>query len=1310
MTVELPNEAPGLAEGLAEAPQLLCLLHPREDDAVGVGQAISGAGWIESSVHIASVGVFLAGHYLGHASLGVQPAIFTALTGAQPPPDAGVFLFSVIVPPMAASMAVLELRLVTADGPHIHQIRLQVAPDRAAATRARPRLHLISAQPEAPAALAPSAFLTCEEADIADDGQFAVKGWAFCPDGETCVRVLIDDCEVAQIVPDGARPDVVRAHPGQPAASRAGFRVTGHAAGPFASTARLRLLLRGPDGQDYSASRTLPVRPTSVPALTFARAARPAIQCFLDLPKCSDNTALGVTRGDLVINGWAFSPHGVTEIAVLVDGIAVGNARRGIRRDDVQRAFPTDDPGRPGFSFIVPALALKAGNHAITIVIRDRQGNRETIAFQARTEPDRRATPPWPLRQALPKAEIDLAYALLAARDAQPCWAVIVPAEATDHAKVAATLASLRRQAYRNWRCVVALPSGADAAKLLRRLSDDLRGVAIRCIADGAALGALVPEADGLMVLAPGDRLAADALLEFAVAASGQAADFLYGDDRRLDPGDGRHKGFHKPAFSPNLLIATNYIGRAWLARRALVAGAGLTMGDMRDHGTWDAVLRLTEHAQQEGAGVAHFPHMLLDSQLTPVDAGQDRQALGRALRRRGRFGSIRRGPIAGTYRVVAAQMPQPPRVSIIIPTIAAGDLVRTAITSIRAYTAWPDYEIICIDNMPADDDPEIVARKAWLTAYADRVIVAPPPFNWSRLNNLGAAAATGALLLFLNDDIEVTDTAWLGDLVAQASRPEIGLVGPQLLYPDGRVQHAGMFLADKVARHAFRYAPADAPGPFGLARTTREVSAITGACMMMRRDVFDRLDGFDEAHAIVNNDIDFCLRAQAQGLAVLYAPDVSLVHHELASRGALPDIYNIAQFAAAWGGRFALGDPLHPPALARDSDDYASDPEPVRWSTAGRPLFDRRAVQRILAVKLDHIGDFITAFPAFRRIKQHFPDAELVVLAAPGSQPLAALEPAIDRIIGFDFFHPRSGRGRRTHSRAVLDALGARLAAERFDLAIDLRRQSDTRHMLQASEATWFAGFDHDNAHPWLDISVAFEGDEARQFKRGHVSDSLVRLVDAVASESEDRRDLILTGSDRVSAAATLHALRLRTGMVPPERSGPLVAIHACAGSANKQWPLASFAALIDLLRGDGATILLVGAPDDVPSIRRLKALIRQPDQIIDLVGQTSMAELAALLPAVDLFVGNDSGPKHLAAGLGVPTLGIHSGTVDAGEWGAVGAYALTIRKEVACSPCYLRRVADCPRGMVCLTGIAVGDVYRATQRLIGLVASNHD
>lgn len=635
-------------------------------------------------------------------------------------------------------------------------------------------------------------------------------------------------------------------------------------------------------------------------------------------------------------------------------------------------------------------------------------------------------------------------------------------------------------------------------------------------------------------------------------------------------------------------------------------------------------------------------------------------------------------------------------KVSIIIPTRAARGLIGVCLTTLRERTAYKNFEIVVLDNIP-------LSEPAWLRfvhRQADKVERIDGAFNWSRFNNRAAARADGEFLLFLNDDIEIIDPAWLDTPLREAARPEVGVVGARLLYPNRTVQHAGMFLATNgVARHAFRFAAEDDPGYFGLALTQRNVSAVTGACLMVRREVFDRLGGFDEAHEVVNNDLDFCLRAGRAGYLTVYTPHATLIHHEQASRDRMTDVYDTSHFDSAWGDLFTAGDPYFNPWLYRHADDHRPDDEPVEPVFSGRPLFDPATIERLLVIKLDHIGDFVTALPSIRRLKALFPQARITVLAAPAAQSFAAFEPAIDEFVAFEFFHVKSGLGRKEVTEADLTDLARKLAPQRFDLAIDLRKQPDTREVLRRSGARYLAGFDHQARFNFLDIALEWETDRGLHNKRNHVSDDLLNLVEAVGQTTTSHQPRLDVPESLARAA--------RDALPEPIRAlfaKPVVFAHPGVGSTVKQWPLGHFSSLINLLIArHGVNVIVIGSPDEAELANTVIAGVRDQAAIGSLVGKTPLRDLPALLANATLFIGNDSGPKHIAAAAGVPTIGTHSGVVDTMEWGPVGPTAIALKRGMACAPCYLARVEDCPRDLACLKALEPTLVYEAAVAMLG-------
>src|SRR5579885_1168902 len=253
----------------------------------------------------------------------------------------------------------------------------------------------------------------------------------------------------------------------------------------------------------------------------------------------------------------------------------------------------------------------------------------------------------------------------------------------------------------------------------------------------------LAGEAGLIAVLQAGDELACDALAELAIAAGSEpAADFFYSDEIRLNPAGGRAEPFLKPQFSPDLLLATNYIGRLWAARTGLAARSGITLRDWLSCGEYDLVLRLTENA----AAICHIPRVLCRRGTEPLDAATaERQALARALDRRGIAGEVMPGEAAGTYRVRRVLRPGG-RVSVIVATAGVGGLFKTCLDSIRRHAAYPDLEIVAIDDIPAGE----AEAKAWLRGRADAAIEVDGPFNWSRYNNRGAPRRPATTCCFL--------------------------------------------------------------------------------------------------------------------------------------------------------------------------------------------------------------------------------------------------------------------------------------------------------------------------------------------------------------------------------------------------------------------------------------------------------------------------------------------------------------------------------------------------------------------------------
>jgi GT2 family glycosyltransferase len=313
----------------------------------------------------------------------------------------------------------------------------------------------------------------------------------------------------------------------------------------------------------------------------------------------------------------------------------------------------------------------------------------------------------------------------------------------------------------------------------------------------------------------------------------------------------------------------------------------------------------------------------------TSIGAGEKNYAAERArlaieehLRRLGVRASVETIPEMAVQRVRYDLQEPPPLASIIIPTRNARQLVRQCIESIRRKTTYANYEILLVDN--GSDDKEAVDYFESLERSGHiRLVRDPKPFNFSRINNGAARVARGEYLVFLNNDVEVITPDWLSELVSHAQRREIGAVGARLWYPNDTIQHAGLILVAGLAGHAHLGKRRGDHGYFSRASLIQSLSAVTAACLCVRKRYFEEVGGFDEDLAVAFNDVDLCLRLGGKGYRSLYTPYAELYHHESASRGYEDTPEKMIRFkkeAQALGDRWMpllLNDPYYSPNLA---------------------------------------------------------------------------------------------------------------------------------------------------------------------------------------------------------------------------------------------------------------------------------------------------------------------------------------------------------------------------------------------------------
>jgi glycosyltransferase involved in cell wall biosynthesis len=520
----------------------------------------------------------------------------------------------------------------------------------------------------------------------------------------------------------------------------------------------------------------------------------------------------------------------------------------------------------------------------------------------------------------------------------QPLISVVMPVYNIDEIWLRKAVESVRNQIYPNWELCIA--DDGSTRPHIRRVLEEYRRQDNRIkvtylphnqgisVASNAALALATGEFVGL--LDHDDELAPWALSEVVkLLNQSPDLDLIYSDEDKLEPDGRRSEPFFKPDFSPDLLMSMNYICHFSVFRRSLLKRIGGFRKGFEGSQDYDVILRVSEQTTK----IAHIPKILYHWRRIPGSASSSVsaksyayekavKALEEALKRRNKCGEVT-VLVPGRYRI-RYKVADNPLVSIIIPTKDGLGLLRRCVESIREKTAYHNYEIVVVDDGSRDLAAVDYLRRMQRDGDC-RVVVFDQPFNnYSRINNFAVTRARGAFLVFLSNDTEIITPEWLEEMLGHAQRPEVGAVGAKLLFPNGTIQHGGVIVGlHGVAGHAFYGLPATDPGYMCLTTVVRNCSAVTGACLMMRRSVFEEIGGFDEELDVAYNDVDLCLRIVQRGYYIVWTPHAVLYHHEMATRGRYQPERNIRYFCNKWRDFLDRGDPFYNPNLALDRSDF---------------------------------------------------------------------------------------------------------------------------------------------------------------------------------------------------------------------------------------------------------------------------------------------------------------------------------------------------------------------------------------------------
>ncbi len=531
-----------------------------------------------------------------------------------------------------------------------------------------------------------------------------------------------------------------------------------------------------------------------------------------------------------------------------------------------------------------------------------------------------------------------------------PLISILMPTYNTKEEWLRAAIESVLHQIYPHWELCIA--DDASSVPQVRRVLEEYVKRDSRIKVEYRQVnGHISASSNTALALAQGDYIALldhDDLLPphalYFVAGeiiTHPQARLLYSDEDKINERGERFSPYFKCDWNPDLFLSHNLITHLGVYKTALVRELGGFREGYEGAQDYDLALRAIERLRPYQ--IRHIPHVLYhwrthsqSTALTPdakpyaIEAAQ--QAIQGHLKRSGKSAQVTElYRCHGMLRVRYTLPSSPPLVSLIIPTRNRVDLLRVCVGSILERTDYKNFEILIIDNQ--SDDPATLTYLQQLQKKSlARVIPYPHPFNYAALNNFAVTQAQGELIGLLNNDVEVINDGWLTEMVSHACRPEIGAVGARLWYSNNTLQHGGIIVGlGGVAGHSHKHLPRGDGGYFSRAQLIQNLSAVTAACLVMRKEIFTAIDGFNETDLTVAfNDVDLCLRIREQGWRILWTPYAELYHHESASRGYEDTPEKKARFASEvmymkkrWGDSL-LRDPAYSPNLSLDTEDFA--------------------------------------------------------------------------------------------------------------------------------------------------------------------------------------------------------------------------------------------------------------------------------------------------------------------------------------------------------------------------------------------------
>ena len=525
-----------------------------------------------------------------------------------------------------------------------------------------------------------------------------------------------------------------------------------------------------------------------------------------------------------------------------------------------------------------------------------------------------------------------------------PKFSIVIPLYNTNIDFFRELLHTIHNQSYLNWELCLADGSDEKLTQIEEMVKKDKR-IKYKFLGENKGISDNTNEAinmstgDFIVFVDHDDMLDITSLYEVAKAINeNKDVDLVYSDEDKFHYID--EPRFHpnfKPDFAPDTLRSLNYICHLMVIRKSLLNEVGLLNSEYNGAQDFDMVLRASEKARN----IVHIPKILyhwriskdstaLNQGIKPYTIEAGRKAIEAHLKRIGLKGEVKDGIAPGTY-AVNYEVKDNPKVSILIPSKDGREILRTCIDSILEKTTYDNYEIVIIENNSETQEIFDYYESLKDNSKIKVVYYEDKGFNYSKIINFGVKNSTGDYIIQLNNDIELMTPDWLEKMIGFCQRDDVGAVGVKLLYPDRSIQHAGVTIGVfEVAAHMFRFLKEDEEGYFRRENWIQNMSAVTAACIMTKKAIYEEVGYMDESFAVAFNDIDFCLKIRDKGYLIVYNPTVQMIHYESKTRGYedTPEKQQrfkgeIDKFKEKWNKVLEEGDMYYNKNLRLDSDQY---------------------------------------------------------------------------------------------------------------------------------------------------------------------------------------------------------------------------------------------------------------------------------------------------------------------------------------------------------------------------------------------------